>query len=344
MRSTARLVLASVIALTAFPSSAADAEKTFRLKFAHHNPPTSYLAVKGFDPWVKAIETRTNGRVKIDVSPSSMFGKPSDVYDNIVNGIDDIGWSFVAYHPGRFPLTEVVNLPMLDLDKAVMSSKVIWDLYENTPYLKKEFADVKVLVLHTHDGNPIISKRPVQTAADLAGKKLRTGGGPINPFIQALGATPILIDFTDTYQAAVNGVIDGAVLVAEAIQMQSLQEIQKEFLDANINSGVFFLVMNKKVWDSLPPDVQQVFDEESGNKGSQLFARAFDDTKDLCLADISKAQGTIRQLDPAEAARWQEKARPVWDQWVASLEAKGQPAKAVLEYTLKKIKEVKKRK
>jgi TRAP-type C4-dicarboxylate transport system substrate-binding protein len=343
MTKVTKVLAALLVASMAFASHAADpAKKTYRLKFAHHNPPTSYLAVKGFDPWVKAIETRTNGQVKIDVFPSSMLGKPSDVYDNTINGIDDIGWSFVAFYPGRFPLTEVVNLPMLGLDKAAMSSKVIWDLYQNSPYLKKEFADVKVLVLHTHDGNPIISRKPILTAADMAGKKLRTGGGPINPFLQALGATPILMGSTDTYQAAEKGVIDGAVLVAEAIQMQSLQEIQKEFLDANINSGVFFLVMNKKVWDGLPPDIQQVFDEESGDRGSQLFARAFDDTKDLCLADIVKAKGTIHQLDPAEAARWQEKAKPVWDKWVADLEAKGQPARAVLEYTLKKAEEVKK--
>jgi TRAP-type C4-dicarboxylate transport system substrate-binding protein len=342
MKSMAKLLAASVIVSAAFSSSAADAEETIRLKFMHHNPPTSYLVVKGFDPWVEAIETRTNGRVKIDVLPSSMFGKPSDVYDNTINEINDIGWSFAAYHPGRFPLAEVVNLPMLGLDKAAMSSKVIWDLYENSPYLKKEFADVKVLLLHTHDGNAILSKDPILTAADMAGKKLRTGGGPVNPFLQALGAAPIMMGSTDVYQAAENGVIDGAVLVAEAIQMQSLQEVQKEFLDANINSGVFFLVMNKKVWDSLPPDIQKVFDEESGDKGSQLFAKAFDDTRGLCLADIVKANGTIRQLDPAEAARWREKARPVWDKWVADLEAKGQPAKAVLEYTLKKIEEVKK--
>ncbi|MDR3300264.1 MAG: TRAP transporter substrate-binding protein [Candidatus Accumulibacter sp.] len=338
-----RLLAALAIASVAFASQAADpAKKTFLLRFAHHNPPTSYLAVKGFDPWVKAIEARTNGRIKFEVYPSQMLSKTTDVYDNTISGLTDIGWSFVSFYPGRFPLTEVINLPMLGFDKAAIGSKVIWDLYQNSPYLKKEFADVKVLTLHTHDGNPIISKRPILTGADIAGKKLRTGGGPINPFMQALGASPIMMGSTDTYQAAEKGVIDGAVLVWEAIQMQSLQEILKEVLDASVNSGVFFLVMNKKLWDSLPPDIQQVIDEESGDKASQLFAKAFDDTKDLCVADFVKAKGTVHLLDPAEAAKWQEKARPIWDKWVADLEAKGQPAKAVLEYTLKKVEEVKK--
>ncbi|GHU06876.1 C4-dicarboxylate ABC transporter substrate-binding protein [Betaproteobacteria bacterium] len=338
-----KLLAALAIASVAFASQAADpAKKTFKLRFAHHNPPTSYLAVKGFDPWVKAIESRTDGQIKFEVYPSQMLSKTTDVYDNTISGIADIGWSFVSFYPGRFPLTEVINLPMLGFDKAAVGSKVIWDLYQNSPYLKKEFADVKVLTLHTHDGNPIISKKPILTLAEIAGKKLRTGGGPINPFVQALGASPIMMGSTDTYQAAEKGVIDGAVLVWEAIQMQSLQEILKEVLDANVNSGVFFLVMNKKVWDSLPPDVQQVIDEESGDKASQLFAKAFDDTKELSVADFVKAKGTVHLLDPAEAAKWREKAVPTWDKWVADLEAKGQPAKAVLEYTLKKVEEVKK--
>jgi TRAP-type C4-dicarboxylate transport system substrate-binding protein len=342
MKKATRLLAALAIASMAFASQAADTGKTIRLRFAHHNPPTSYLAVEGFDPWIKAIEARTNGQVKFEVYPSQMLSKTTDVYDNTIDGIADIGWSFVSFYPGRFPLTEVINLPMLGFDKAAIGSKVIWDLYQNSPYLKKEFADVKVLTLHTHDGNPIISKRSILTMGDLAGKKLRTGGGPLNPFIQALGASPMTMGSTDTYQAAEKGVIDGAVLVWEAIQMQSLHEILKEVLDANVNSGVFFLVMNKKLWDSLPPDVQQVIDEESGDKASQLFARAFDNTKDMCVADFVKAKGTVHLLEAAEAAKWQEKARPIWDKWVADLEAKGQPAKAVLEYTLKKVEEVKK--
>lgn len=343
MKKVVKLLTALAIASMAFASQAADApKKVYKLKFAHHNPPTSYLATKGFDPWVKAIESRTNGQVKFEVYPSQTLSKTTDVYDNTINGIVDIGWSFVAFYPSRFPLTEVINLPMLGIDSAALGSKVIWDLYANSPYLKKEFADVKVLTLHTHDPNPIISKKPIVTAADLAGKKLRTGGGPINPFLQAMNASPILMGSTDTYQAAEKGVIDGAVLVMEAIQMQSLQEVWKEVLDANVNSGVFFLVMSKKVWDGLPPDVQKVIEEESGDKASQLFAKAFDETKSLCAADIVKAKGTVRPMEAAEITKWEEIAKPIWTKWAADLEAKGQPAKAVLEYTLKKVGEFKK--
>lgn len=341
MKCAMKWLLASAIALTAIPSSAASPE--FRLKFAHHNPPGAFLNVYGTDVWAKNIETRTNGRVKIDLYPAQMLGRATDTYDNTINGICDIGWTYLAYQPGRYPLSEVVMLPMLGLDTASIASKVIWDLYANTPYLKKEFEQVKLLTLNTHDGNPIGSTKPILTAADLAGKKLRTAGGPINPFMQSLGVTPMSMPSVDTYQAAEKGVIDGAVLVYEAIQMQNLQEVLKYYLEAGVSSGAFALFMNKKVWDSLPPDIQKIFDEESGDKASQLIGKGgCDDHKSTLVADIVKAGGTISKLDPAEAARWREKAKPVWDKWAADLDAKGLPGKAVLDYTLKKVEEYKK--
>jgi TRAP-type C4-dicarboxylate transport system substrate-binding protein len=334
-------LLACAIALTAIPSSAANPE--FRLKFAHHNPPGAFLNVYGTDIWAKNIETRTNGRVKIDLYPAQMLGRATDTYDNTINGICDIGWTYLSYQPGRYPLSEVVMLPMLGLDTASIASKVIWDLYANTPYLKKEYEEVKLLTLNTHDGNPIGSTKPILTAADLVGKKLRSAGGPLNPFLQVMGATPMSMPSVDTYQAAEKGVIDGAVLVYEAVQMQNLQEVLKYYLEASVSSGAFALFMNKKVWDSLPPDIQKIFDEESGDKASQLIGKGgCDDHKAELVAAIVKAGGTIKKLDPAEAAKWQEKARPVWDKWASDLEAKGLPGKAVLDYTLKKIEELKK--
>ncbi|SDI12062.1 TRAP transporter substrate-binding protein [Propionivibrio dicarboxylicus] len=340
MKFAMKALLASLMASVALASFGAEPEKkTFRLKFAHHNPPTSFLAANGFAPWVKAIETRTGGQVKIDVYPSSMLGKAPDAYDNTIKGVTDIAWSYVAFFPGRFPLTEVINLPMLGIDKATLGSKVIWDLYQNSPYIRKEFADVKVLTLHCHDGAPIVSKKPIVGMADMQGKKIRTGGGPLIPLLQSLGSSPMAMPSPDTYQAAEKGVIDGAVLAWEAVEMMNLQEILKSGLDANVNAGVFFLVMNKKTWDALPPEVQKVFDEESGEKASQLFARAFDETKKMSTAKFVKAGGKIATLDAGETAKWRDKGKLVWDKWASDLEAKGQPGKAVLDLTVRKVDE-----
>jgi TRAP-type C4-dicarboxylate transport system substrate-binding protein len=341
MTKLTKVLAALLVASMAFASHAADpATKTYRLKFGHHNPPNAFVNADGTDVWAKAIETRTNGRVKIDMYPSSMLGRAQDNYDAVKNGVIDITWSFVAYYPGRFPLTEVLNLPMLGVDKASVGSKIIWDLYQNTPYLKKEFADVKVLTLHTHDGAPLTSNKPIKSITDMAGKKIRMGGGPIGVYLQALGASPMAMPAPDTYQAAEKGVIDGAVLAWEAVEMINLHEVQKYALDANFHLGTFFAVMNKQLFESMPPDIQKIIEEESGEKLSQLLANAWDGTKKTSTNKfLSRAGNEISTLTPEEAKKWREKAGPVRDKWAADLEAKGLPGKAVLDYTLKKIEE-----
>lgn len=352
MKSNWKVLLAAVLIvilasslLVACGGSKKDAtaeSQVIKLKFSHHNPPTAFVCKQGFEPWAKAIEQKTGGKVKIDIYPSSTLNKPQDAYDAVVKGIADITWGFVAYYPGRFPLTEVLNLPMLGVDKASLGSKVIWDLYTTTPYLQKEFADVKVLTMHTHDGAPITSRMPILNASDMAGKKLRTGGGPVVNFLQSFGSSPIAMPAPDTYQAAEKGVVDGAVMAWEAVEMLNMQEVVKNGLDANVHSGTFFLIMNKQKWESLPPEVKKVLEDESGDAASQLFAKAWDATKTTSTDKFKKAGGVIQTLSPEEQKVWQEKAKLVWDKWANDLEAKGLPGKAVLEETLKRVEKYKK--
>lgn len=321
--------------------SAADGKKVTKLKFTHHNPPNAFVCTQGFEPWAKEIEKRTDGQVKIDIYPSSTLAKPQDAYDAVVKGTADIAWGYITYFPGRFPLTEVLNLPQLGVDKATMGSKVVWELYQKSPAMQKEFEDVKVLTLHTHDGAPVTSRKPINSLADMEGKKLRSAGGPLVPFLQSLGVSPMAMPAPDTYQAMEKGVIDGCVMAWEAVEMLNLQEVSKYSLDANVTSGSFFLIMNKKAWDNLTPEQQKVFEEESGDKASQLFAMAWDNTKVTSTDKFKKAGGKILTPDAAEQARWREKAEPIWDKWANELEAKNLPAKAVLADTLKLVEKYK---
>lgn len=321
--------------------TSADGKKVTKLKFTHHNPPNAFVCTQGMEPWAKAIESRTNGEVKIDIYPSSTLAKAQDAYDAVKSGTADIAWGYITYFPGRFPLTEVMNLPLLGVDKATMGSKVIWELYQKTPAMQKEFADVHVLMLHTHDGAPVTSRKPINNLEDMQGKKLRTAGGPLVPYLQSLGTSPMAMPAPDTYQATEKGVIDGCVMAWEAVEMLNLQEVAKFSLDANVTSGTFFLIMNQKAWDSLTPEQQKVITEESGDKASQLFAKAWDNTKVTSTEKFTKAGGKILVPDAAEMARWREKAKPIWDKWANDMEAKGLPGKTVLADTLQLVEKYK---
>lgn len=316
-------------------------QKVIKLKFAHHNATTSNSNVISFVPWTKQIEEKTNGKVKFEVYPAATLAKPADAFDAVKSGIADIAWSFVGFYPNRFPLTEVIGLPMLGIDSASMGSKVLWDLYSKTPAIQQEFRDVKILMLHTHEGAPIATKMPVRTMDDLAGLKLRTPGGPPLTMMKSLGASPIVIGTPEIYQAAEKGVISGVVMSWEGLDGININEVYKNVTEAKLFVAPFFVVMNQKTWDSLPPDVQKVFEEECGAKGSQLFAKSFDAPLPKISERFKKSGVTISDLSPSEQAVWREKAKVIWDQWVADMEAKGLPGKAVLAETQKLIEKYK---
>lgn len=68
------------------------------------------------DPWIKEVEKRTKGKVKITNFPGSALGKPPEHYDLAVKGLADVASCAPAYMPGRFPLSSVIELPFLAPD------------------------------------------------------------------------------------------------------------------------------------------------------------------------------------------------------------------------------------
>jgi TRAP-type C4-dicarboxylate transport system substrate-binding protein len=318
-------------------TAASGDQKVIKLKFHHHNSSISNSQKLAYAPWAKTIEEKTNGKVKIDIYPQATLGKPADAYDLVTNGIADIAWGVVGFSPNRFPLTEVIGLPMLGIDSATMGSRILWDLYQNTPYLKKEFPGVKVLFLHTHEGSALASKKLITFKADIQGQKIRTPGGPALTMFQSLGASPMVIPTPEIYQAAEKGVIGGVSHSWEALDNINIHEVFKYVLDANLYVAPIWLIMNQKTWDSLPPDVQKVFEEESGEKGAIFYAQMFDGPLQDIKSKFTKAGVKISDLSPDERARWQEEAKVIWEKWADSMEAKGLPGKAVLNETLKRV-------
>lgn len=316
-------------------------QKVINLKFAHYISPTSLGHLEAHVKWAKMVEERTNGKVKITVYPGQTLGKATDEYEMVTSGIADIAWGFTGFFPGRFPLSEVVGLPMLGIETATQGSKVLQDLYQNTPYLKNEYPGVKVLFLHACDSAPISSKNPINSEADLAGMKVRSPSGGPMMLLKDLGASPVPVPAPDIYESAQKGVIDACALSAEGSDGFKLQEVYKKFLNANFFVGPFWVIMNQKTWDSLPPDVQKAIEEVSGQFGAEMYGKAWDKAAAAAYENIKKSGATVYQLPPGETERWQKKASIVWDKWAADMEAKGLPGKAVLQETLKLVEKYK---
>lgn len=123
--------------------------KKIELRFSHFVPGRHPIQAGGFEPWAKAVEKRSAGRIKVTFYPAQTLCKAKDNYDAIVSGLADIAFASIAYTPGRFPLSEILFLPYIGSVSAQNSSRILQELYKKFPKIMAEYSEVKVLWLHT---------------------------------------------------------------------------------------------------------------------------------------------------------------------------------------------------
>jgi TRAP-type C4-dicarboxylate transport system substrate-binding protein len=304
----------------------ANAADTITLRFHQFLPQQAAIPSKAIMPWAEKIEKDSGGRIKIQVfSNMALGGKPPELFDQVKDGVVDFAWVVLGYTPGRFPKSEVFELPFFS-GNPEPSSRAFYDYV--THYAADEFKDVKLITVHTHGPGLFHSRDPITKLEDLKGMKVRGGSRIINIMLEQLGATPVGMPVPAVGEALSKGVISAATVPWEVAPSVKLQQIVKNHTGFSGNRGLytqtFAVIMNKASYDKLPADLKKVIDANSGAEVAALFGRGMNagDKEGLELAQ--KEPGTnIITLDPAETQRWQRAASGVRAVWYKEVEAKG---------------------
>jgi TRAP-type transport system periplasmic protein len=291
--------------------------------------------------WAKEIEKRTKGRVKITVFPGGTLTPADKCYDGVVNGISDIGSSVFAYTRGKFPLTEVSDLP-LGIKSGLVATKILNEYYKK--FNPREFDDVKVMYFHGHGPGILHTKKPVKTLFDLKGMKIRCTGMAAK-IITALGGTPVAMPMPDTYDALNRGIVDGSMAPQESLQGWKWGEVVKystENFGSSYSTGMF-VVMNRKKWDSLPKDIRQII-EQVNKEWIEKQGRAWDEIDAEGRKFTIKSGNKIISLSLKEDQKWAATMKPILDGYVDAMKQKGLPGKDVLKFYLDSINRYQKKK
>jgi TRAP-type transport system periplasmic protein len=319
--------------LGAFPASA---QKPVDLFYSNQFPAphkVSQLAIE----WGKEIEKRTNGRVKVTMYHGGTLTPPDKIYDGVVKGLSHVGLSVLSYSAGRFPLSEVIDLP-LGYKSALASTRLINEFYKK--FKPREFDDVKVMYLHGNGPGMVHTKKPISKLEDFKGAKIRATGTTAK-LIQSLGGTPVALPMPETYDALGRGVVDGVWSPIEALQGWRLGEVVKNSTQATAaaSSISFFVVMNKESWNALPPDAQKIIEqinEEWIDKQGNLW-----DDIDKAGYEFVKAKGhNVITLSASEQDRWVNAVRPLLEDYVKAMKAKGLPGDEVLKFCQDQLKKL----
>ena len=323
-RTTLKSPLGAAVAIIAavLGQFAAAQEVTLRLHHflaAEANVPKHIL-----DVWADRVEADSDGRITIQRFPSMQLGgAPADLYDQAATGVVDIVWTAAGYTPGRFPRTEVLELPFMT-ENAAAASHAFWTLAEET--MQDDFGQVKLLGTWVHGPGVLHTADPVATPDDLRGMKLRGPSRPIVQLLEQVGATPVGMPLGQVPEAVSKGVIDGAVMpweVAPSIRMHELVENHTEFDGAMIYTLAFVLVMNKDRFAALPDDLKAVIDAASGLEFSVNAGRVQQSYDAPARAIAEEAGNTIITIPEDQVALWRDLSAPVYDRWIADMAGRG---------------------
>jgi len=312
-------LLTAAITLGSWTAAGAATNLTYSIFF----PPT-HAQTKAAEAWAKEIEKRSAGNVKISVFPGGTLTPADQCYDGVVKGISDIGMSYFALSRGRFPQMEALDLP-LGYPNGRVATRVANDFYRVMQ--PKTLENVKVLYLHAHGPGLLHTKKPVKTLDDLKGMKIRSTGFSAK-IASALGAVPVAMPQGETYEALSKGIVDGTIGPIEVLKGWKQAEVVKSTTDC-FDVGyttAFFVVMNLKKWNALPPDVQKVFDDVS-REWIDVHGKAWDEADKEGRAFTLSLGNQIITLPAQESARWKKAVRPTIDEYIKESEQKGVPGR-----------------
>jgi len=306
-----------------FTSTPSVEAKTINLTYSNFFPPTHGHGIAGAN-MAKEIEKRTNGRVKISYFPGGTLTKDRVCYDGVVKGISDLGMSCFAYTRGRFPIMEAVDLP-LGYPSGKVATRVAYEFYKKMN--PKELQDVKVLVIHAHGPAALLAKKDVNSLEDIRGMKIRCTG-LATKLAKYLGAAPVAMGQGAAYEALQKGVVEGSFAPIEVLKGWK----QGEVIDYVIESKslgyttAMFVIMNKKKYESLPPDIRRVFDEV-GEEWVDVHGDVWDDADREGLKFVIELGKKIHGLSPTQEKKWLQSVSPIIIDYQLKMEKRGLPGR-----------------
>jgi TRAP-type C4-dicarboxylate transport system substrate-binding protein len=279
--------------------------------------------------WSEALEKRSNGQLVVKRFPGAQLGPAQQHYDLARTGRADLAWFFHGGTPGRFPLTELINLPYM-VGSADAGTRVLNDPELRQKYLDPEHKGVKVLVLFTHPPGQVHTvRKPVKTLADLKGQRVRFPSPPVRDFLEALGATPVGVAPTEMVEQLQKGAVDGVMIdyggAGIAFRMGGVVKYTTE-LNAYVTS--FGLAMNEDVWKKLSPALQQVIVETTAAMLPEI-GPGWDGIDTAGKKALMDGGMQVFRLPPEDEGRARRTGVDVAEARLAELEAKGLPARQV---------------
>jgi C4-dicarboxylate-binding protein DctP len=305
-----RLSLLACLVVAAVAGNA-DAQNQVVIKFSHVVAPDTPKG-RAAERFKQLAETRTKGRVKVEVYPNSQLYKDGDELEALQRGaVQMLAPSVSKFGPLGVRDFEVFDLPYLFPNTETVERVTDGEVGQRL-VKKLEPKGITGLAFWGYGFIQMTANQPLRKIEDFRGLKMRIQSSKvIAAMFRQLGAIPQVMAFSEVYTALQQGVVDGGENSFSNIYTQKMNEVQKHLTVSDHRYGVYAVIVNKKFWDGLPPDIRAAL--EQAMKEATHYERDVMERENQDALAAIRAAGTteIYVLPDKERLAWQQALMPV---------------------------------
>ena len=332
MKTGLHMILASGALMLAGCGEKGPTTGSLTLNYANFPPASTFPCVQ-MEHWKGEVEKRTGGKLKINTYPGGTLLGAKDIFDGVIAGTADIGNFAMSYQPGRFPVSEAMDLPHFFKD-AKTSSRILAGLI--AAFKPAEFEKVKVLAVFTCPPAMVMSTKEVKSLADLKNMPLRSSGTGAE-VMKRLGASPVAMPQSDVPDALQKGVVKGNVSSGEVLKDMNYASYCPYVFKTDLCVISFAVVMNKARYDALPPEIKQVLEGLYMEQAEWTGAYVDQHVQEAIAWSKEKYKLTVNEPSGEDLAALRATAQPLIEDYIGRVTAKGIDGKAVIEFIKGKL-------
>jgi TRAP-type C4-dicarboxylate transport system substrate-binding protein len=339
-------ILGAASASTLFTPYIARGATTIKLTIASSHP----TAV----PWVgtlqKHVVPETNKRLEamgsdIRVDWTESYGGALYKFDKtleaVEQGLTDIGWVGTLWEGSKMPLQNVsYNAPFVSDDMSGML-RVMNEMHAEMASMTDPWLKQKQIFLGASgiESYHIISKTPINSIADLKGKKFTTAGSVSN-WLRGTGAVGVNQGLPGFYNDIKSGLTDGAVIANSGTFPFKLYEVAPYINKINLGCQVTgAMSINRRKWDRLPAELRKVL-SDLGKEYSEIHGNMLVGLAAKFEGLMQEKGATINQMSQDARVEWANALPDIAGEWRTFNKNKGVPAKEIMSEFLKRMKAI----
>ena len=306
-RSLGALGAAALFLTTALPALA----EPIVIKFSHVVAPDTPKG-KGAAKFEELAEKYTNGAVDVQVYPNSQLYKDKEELEALQLGaVQMLAPSLAKFGPLGAQEFEVFDLPYI-FDGYEALHKVTQGEVGKALFAKLEDKGITGLAYWDNGFKIMSANSPLNTPDDFLGLKMRIQSSKVlEAEMNALGAVPQVMAFSEVYQALQTGVVDGTENPPSNMFTQKMHEVQKHATISNHGYIGYAVIVNKKFWDGLPADVRTQLDKAMAEATDFANSISQKENDDAIVAMKKAGKTEFHDQTPAEKAEWMKALEPV---------------------------------